>query len=104
MWMLARKHIEQWLTWILVDIVSCGLYIYQEISFTSALYGIYAIVAIFGYMKWNELMASGQCSLNKAQQSRRPNTRRLRINDTENGRNNRTSRLLQRYRQRVRRP
>lgn len=66
MWMLARKHIEQWLTWILVDIVSCGLYIYKEIYFTSALYGIYAIVAIFGYMKWKELMASGQCSLNKA--------------------------------------
>lgn len=66
MWMLARKHIEQWLAWILVDIVSCGLYIYKEIYFTSALYGIYAIVAIFGYMKWKELMTSGQCSLNKA--------------------------------------
>lgn len=63
--MLARKHIEQWLTWILVDIVSGTLYLQRDI-FHSALYGIYAIVAIFGYMKWKELMASDSVSLNKA--------------------------------------
>ena len=48
MWMLARKYIEQWFAWILVDIVCCGLYIYKDLYFTSALYGLYSIIAIFG--------------------------------------------------------
>lgn len=56
MWMLARKYIEQWFTWILVDIVCCGLYIYKDLYFTSALYGLYSIIAIFGYFKWKRLM------------------------------------------------
>lgn len=56
MWMLARKYIEQWFAWIVVDIVCCGLYIYKDLYFTSALYGLYSIIAIFGYFKWKKLM------------------------------------------------
>jgi nicotinamide mononucleotide transporter len=56
MWMLARKHIEQWWVWGIVDLVSAGLYIYKELYFTSALYLLYAIIAIFGYWKWKSMM------------------------------------------------
>ncbi|MBR2319003.1 MAG: nicotinamide mononucleotide transporter [Bacteroidaceae bacterium] len=56
MWMLARKYIEQWLVWIVVDIASCGLYIYKGLYFTAALYLLYAIIAIFGYFKWKKMM------------------------------------------------
>lgn len=56
MWMLARKYVEQWFAWILVDIVCCGLYIYKDLHFTSVLYGLYSIIAIFGYIKWKQLM------------------------------------------------
>ncbi len=56
MWMLARKYVEQWFAWIAVDVVCCGLYIYKELYFTSALYGLYSIIAIFGYLKWKKLM------------------------------------------------
>jgi nicotinamide mononucleotide transporter len=55
MWMLARKWLEQWWVWMLVDVVSCGLYIYKGIYFYAALYGIYAVVAWFGYRKWKGL-------------------------------------------------
>lgn len=55
MWMLARKWLEQWWVWMLVDVVSCGLYIYKGIYFYAALYGIYAVVAWFGYRKWKAL-------------------------------------------------
>lgn len=57
MWMLARKYIEQWFAWVLVDIVCCGLYIYKDLYFTSALYGLYSIIAIFGYLKWKKIMS-----------------------------------------------
>ncbi len=56
MWMLARKYVEQWLIWILVDAVSAGLYIYKELYFTAGLYALYAIIAYFGYREWRRLM------------------------------------------------
>ena len=56
MWMLARKWLEQWIAWILVDAVSSGLYVYKEIYFYAALYALYTVVAIFGYAKWKHMM------------------------------------------------
>lgn len=56
MWMLARKHIEQWWVWVVVDITSAGLYLYKELYFTAALYAVYAIIAIFGYYNWKKMM------------------------------------------------
>lgn len=57
MWMLAQKYVEQWIVWIVVDVVCCGLYLYKELYFTSGLYGIYAFIAVFGFFKWKQLMA-----------------------------------------------
>lgn len=56
MWMLARKYVEQWWVWILVDIVSAGLYIYKELYMTATLYTLYAVIALFGYRKWKTMM------------------------------------------------
>lgn len=56
MWMLAHKFVEQWIVWIVVDVISGGLYLYKELYFTSGLYGLYAIIAIFGYLKWKRMM------------------------------------------------
>lgn len=60
LWMLAHKYIEQWLVWIIVDVVCCGLYIYKELYFTAGLYGLYSIIALFGYIKWKQLMHTAQ--------------------------------------------
>ncbi len=56
MWLMARKYIEQWWVWIVVDVISSGLYIYKELYFTAGLYTLYALIAYFGYKKWKELM------------------------------------------------
>ncbi len=56
MWMLARKWLEQWWTWVAVDAVSAVLYIYKGIYFYAALYTLYTIIAIYGYYKWKKLM------------------------------------------------
>ena len=56
MWMLARKYLEQWWVWIVVDAVCVGLYIYKELYFTAGLYALYAIIAIFGWLNWKKLM------------------------------------------------
>ena len=51
-WMLARKKLEHWLLWIIVDSVSAGLYIYKGLYITSILFGIYTIMAVVGYFQW----------------------------------------------------
>lgn len=56
MWMLARKWVEQWLAWIVVDVVCSGLYVYKEVYFYAALYAIYVIVAVLGYREWKRKM------------------------------------------------
>ena len=56
MWMMARKYIEQWWAWLVVDVVSAGIYLYKELYFTAGLYALYAVIAYFGYKKWKELM------------------------------------------------
>lgn len=55
-WMLARKYVEQWWVWVGVDAVSTGLYICKDLYFTATLYGLYTIIAIFGYFKWKKMM------------------------------------------------
>lgn len=55
MWMLSRKLVEQWLVWLVVDMISVGLYLYKDIPITGALYAIYCILAIAGYMRWRRV-------------------------------------------------
>ncbi|MDR3286086.1 MAG: nicotinamide riboside transporter PnuC [Prevotellaceae bacterium] len=56
MWMLSRKYVEQWLVWLVVDIISCCLYIYKEIPITASLYILYSCLAIAGYLRWLKMM------------------------------------------------
>ena len=60
MWMLARKYLEQWWVWFVVDVVCVGLYVYKELYFTEGLYVLYAIIAVFGWWNWKKLMKTQQ--------------------------------------------
>lgn len=55
MWMLARKYLEQWLVWIVVDVASAALYAYKDLWPTAGLYLLYAVIAVAGYRKWKAL-------------------------------------------------
>lgn len=54
-WALARKYLEQWFIWIVVDVVTCALYFYKGIPFKASLYALYVIIAIAGYFRWRKL-------------------------------------------------
>ncbi len=58
LWALAQKYAEQWLLWLVVDLVCTALYIYKGIPFKAAIYGIYTLFAIFGYRKWLSQISS----------------------------------------------
>ncbi|MDE6793514.1 MAG: nicotinamide riboside transporter PnuC [Muribaculaceae bacterium] len=56
LWMMAQKIAEQWLVWLVVDIVCTGLYFYKDIPFYAILYFIYSVVSVVGYRKWLQIM------------------------------------------------
>ena len=56
-WALAHKYLEQWFVWIAVDVVTCALYFHKDIPFKASLYGLYVIIALFGYRRWRRMMA-----------------------------------------------
>lgn len=59
-WMLARKMIEQWIIWVLVDTVSMILYIYKGLYPTAVLFFIYSFIAVYGYTQWRKDLIPGR--------------------------------------------
>ncbi len=57
-WMLARKILEHWLIWIVVDTISLGLYLYKGLYATATLFLVYTIVAVAAYYAWKKDMKS----------------------------------------------
>ena len=53
-WMLARKILEHWLVWIVVDSVAAGLYFYKGLYPSFLLYIIFTIIALVGYFQWRK--------------------------------------------------
>lgn len=56
MWLMARKKLENWIFWIIGDIISIPLYFYKGFTFTSFQYLIFTVIAIYGYIEWKKLL------------------------------------------------
>ena len=52
LWALSRKYAEQWLIWLVVDLVCSILYVRKGIPFKASIYGFYTVVAVLGYREW----------------------------------------------------
>ena len=53
MWLLARRRIESWVYWILIDIVGIGLYYVKGVRFIALLYVVLLGLAIKGFVSWS---------------------------------------------------
>jgi nicotinamide mononucleotide transporter len=60
LWWLARKYLEQWWIWVVVDVELSALYVYKGIPFTAVLYALYVFIAIAGFFKWRKMMHQPQ--------------------------------------------
>ena len=56
MWLMARRKIENWILWIVGDIISIPMYFVKGYSFTSIQYLIFTIIAVFGYLEWKKTL------------------------------------------------
>jgi nicotinamide mononucleotide transporter len=48
----ARKKVESWHTWIVVDVLYVGLYIYKGLHLTAILYAVFVVLAVLGLRAW----------------------------------------------------
>jgi nicotinamide mononucleotide transporter len=53
-WMLAKKILDQWLWWIVIDGISVGVFFYKDLYYTSLLFAVYTILAAIGYLQWKK--------------------------------------------------
>ena len=56
--LLARKFIENWPLWLLVNAASVALFAYKGLQLTVLLYVIFFLLAIWGWIGWNKRLTS----------------------------------------------
>jgi nicotinamide mononucleotide transporter len=54
MWLMAKRKIENWIIWIIADIISIPLYFYKGLTFSSFQFLVFTIIAIYGYLEWKK--------------------------------------------------
>ena len=51
-WWQARKHVANWWTWIVVDVLYVGEYVYKDLWLTAVLYAVLVGLAVVGLRDW----------------------------------------------------
>ena len=58
MWLMAKKKIENWIAWIIGDVISIPLYAYKGLYLTSFQFMVFLGIAIAGYLEWKQRLKS----------------------------------------------
>jgi len=56
-WLLGRKYVDNWPTWLVVNLVSVGLFAYKGLWLTVVLYALFAVLSVVGWRAWQQLLA-----------------------------------------------
>jgi nicotinamide mononucleotide transporter len=57
MWLMAIKKIENWLLWILGDVLVIPMFAMKGLAFTSIQYIVFLVLAVMGYFEWRKRLA-----------------------------------------------
>lgn len=52
MWLMAKRKIENWIVWIIADIISVPLYFFKGLTVSSLQFIVFTIIAVLGYIEW----------------------------------------------------
>ena len=52
MWLMALKRVENWIYWIIGDLIALPLCFMKGLVFTSVQYLVFLIIAVLGYLEW----------------------------------------------------
>ena len=53
--LLARKKVENWHVWVIVDVLYVGLYVYKDLHVTAVLYAVFVLLALRGLRAWSNI-------------------------------------------------
>jgi len=56
-WLLGRKYVENWPVWVIVNVVSVGLFAYKGLWLTVLLYTLFIAMSFAGWRAWRALAA-----------------------------------------------
>lgn len=60
MLLMAWKKLENWLAWILGDLLVIPLFAYKGLAFTSVQYIVFLALAIMGYFEWRRIIKANR--------------------------------------------
>lgn len=63
MWLMAKKKLENWVFWIIGDLISIPLYLYKGLVFSSFQYLVFTIIAFYGYQAWKKHINTPKATL-----------------------------------------
>ena len=55
-YMVAKKLLENWIYWLVIDSISILLFISRGLIPTALLFGFYIVIIFFGYQKWRKTL------------------------------------------------
>ncbi len=58
-WLLGRQYVENWLVWLIVNLVSVALFAAKGLWLTVLLYALFAILSVVGWRAWRQRAAPG---------------------------------------------
>ncbi|WP_413174916.1 nicotinamide riboside transporter PnuC [Anabaena azotica] len=53
-WLMAKKILESWIIWIMVDAIALGVYTVKHLYPTTGLYTVFLVLAALGYKEWQK--------------------------------------------------
>lgn len=60
MWAMAKKYLQQWWLWFVVDIIDVYLLAYKGLPFKAGIHVAYTVFAVLGYFRWRRMMMAEQ--------------------------------------------
>lgn len=58
MWAMARKYLQQWWIWFVVDIIDVYLLACKGLPFKAGIHVAYTVFAVLGYLRWRRMMTA----------------------------------------------
>lgn len=59
-WLQARKRIENWAGWMIVNVVAVGVYWAKDLRLYAALYVVFFGLAVAGHVAWRKTLKGGR--------------------------------------------
>jgi nicotinamide mononucleotide transporter len=53
-WLMAKRYLQSWIYWIVIDTVSIFMYLNRELYLMSLLFAAYTVLAIYGFLQWKK--------------------------------------------------